>query len=176
MWQRGDPVHSRSWEQTGQRQSVYCPFSGTQKSSESFCGPKMDKGSSPIEKAVFVERTDKGFAIQPNFTQKRAQLFGQLKDAYHRYNWEACWADYKTRNSFLKNGPKWQTSTHYSYVTGVTLSIFKNILAITLILKILFFVKKSFLKFLLFQILCLLKVKIHLFSDVVNPRCKNKRV
>ena len=51
---------------------------------------------------MLAERADRGFGIQPNITQPRAKLLGQLKDACTRNQWEACWVDYKTGNLYLK--------------------------------------------------------------------------
>ena len=91
-------------------------FRDRKKAQEVFAARKRTKEITPAKKADLAEQPNRGFAIQPNLTRKRAQLLGQLKDACQRCSWEACWADYKTGNLYLKMVPNTRpvpiTNTH----------------------------------------------------------------
>ncbi len=67
-----------------------------------FANRKQTKNIDSTKKGGLAARADKGFAVQPNITPRRAKLLAQVKDAAQQMNWNSVWVDYRTGNIMLK--------------------------------------------------------------------------
>ncbi len=70
-----------------------------------FSKRKETKNIAADKKKGLAAKADKGFAIQPNITPKRAKLLAQVKDAVQNMHWNSVWVDYRNGNIMLKQNP-----------------------------------------------------------------------
>ncbi len=74
------------------------------------------------KKTALAANPDRGFAIQPNITQRRARLLGQVTDAKVKFGLTGCWVDPKNGNILLRKSPNARP-----FVITNTFDIFKAI-------------------------------------------------
>ena len=67
-----------------------------------FKNRKMTKQIDPEKKKTLFLNKDKGVAVQPNITAKRAALLGQVKDAVEKSSLDSYWVDTKNCNIMLR--------------------------------------------------------------------------
>ncbi len=70
-----------------------------------FANRKGTKNINAAKKQGLAARADKGFAVQPNITPRRAKLLAQVKDAVQNMKWNSTWVDYRNCNIMLKQTP-----------------------------------------------------------------------
>ena len=87
-----------------------------------FANRKASKGIDSTKKKGLAARADKGFAVQPNITPRRAKLLAQVKDAVQHLKWNSVWVDYRNGNIMLK-----QTSSSRPIPIHCTLDLKKLI-------------------------------------------------
>ncbi len=71
-----------------------------------FKNRKNTKNIDNVKKESLACKKDKGFAIQPNITPRRAALLGQCIDAKQSCTFDSCWVDYKNGCILLRKTDK----------------------------------------------------------------------
>ncbi len=89
----------------GKAVRVIARFKERSMAQEVFAKRKETKNIPADKKKGLAAKADKGFAIQPNITPKRAKLLAQVKDAVQNMHWNSVWVDYRNGNIMLKQNP-----------------------------------------------------------------------
>ena len=86
----------------GNQVRVIARFKDRRLAQKVFKNRKNTKTIDRTKKEAISSNKEKGFAIQPNITPRRAALLGQVLDAKTVYNYDSCWVDYKNGNIMLR--------------------------------------------------------------------------
>ena len=89
----------------GKAVRVIARFKERKMAQEVFAKRKGTKNIGANKKKGLAAKADKGFAIQPNITPRRAKLLAQVKDTVQTMQWNAVWVDYRNGNIMLKQSP-----------------------------------------------------------------------
>ena len=86
----------------GKPTRIIARFHERSKTKKVFINRKGSKNISTAKKSKLAANINKGFAIQPNLTVKRAQLFSQVQEFCAKYQCAGTWVDFNTGKIFLK--------------------------------------------------------------------------